>query len=68
MQQYNWLYNYRHVQGVQRSLNGLKHRAKHITEVDTAYRIFITNYYQLAQCYYEFIDDVIKYVKIELSH
>lgn len=68
MQQHNWLYGYRNVQGIQRSLNGLKHRAKYLNEVDTAYKIFITYYYQLAQCYYEFIDDVLKFVKIELSH
>ncbi|RYE24786.1 MAG: DUF479 domain-containing protein [Sphingobacteriales bacterium] len=68
MEQNNWLYGYRTVQGVQRSLNGLKHKAKYISEVDTAYKTFITYYYQLAQCYYEYIDDAIKYVKIELSH
>lgn len=68
MQEHNWLYGYRTVQGVQRSLTGLKHRAKYIEEVDTAYKTFITYYYQLAQCYYEFIDDVIKFVKIELTH
>jgi acyl carrier protein phosphodiesterase len=68
MKERNWLYNYRTVQGVQRSLGGLKHRAKYISEVDTAYKIFITYYYQLAQCYYEFIDDIMKFVKIELSH
>lgn len=67
MKDHNWLYGYRTVQGMQRSLNGLKHRAKHLKEVDTAYKTFITHYYQLAQCYYELIDDLKRFVKIELS-
>lgn len=68
MQQQNWLYNYRTLQGIKRSLNGLHRRAKYMPETDKAYDIFIGHYYQLAQCYYEFIDDIVKYVKLELSH
>lgn len=67
MKEQNWLYNYRHVQGIQRSLNGLHRRAQHMPPPDNAYKTFITHYYQLAQCYYELIDDVISFVKIELS-
>lgn len=67
MQQHNWLYNYRNVMGTQRSLNGLARRAKHIAPIDKAYETFITHYYQLAQCYYEIMDDVVKFVKLELS-
>lgn len=67
MQQHNWLYNYRTLQGVQRSLHGLSRRAAHMPPVETAYQIFVTNYYQLAQCYYEFMDDAVKFVKVELS-
>lgn len=62
----NWLYNYRTVQGVKRSLEGLSRRAKYIPPIDKAYENFVTHYYQLAQCYYELIDDVVKFVKIEL--
>ncbi|HXS38170.1 MAG TPA: ACP phosphodiesterase [Flavipsychrobacter sp.] len=68
MKQNNWLYGYRTMQGVQRSLQGLARRALHMPPIDIAYEIFVTRYYQLAQCYYEFIDDVVKFVKIELSH
>jgi acyl carrier protein phosphodiesterase len=67
MKQHNWLYHYRTLQGVQRSLQGLSRRAAYMPPVDTAYQIFVTNYYQLAQCYYEFIDDAVKFVKVELS-
>jgi len=67
MQQHNWLYNYRTMQGIQRSLTGLHRRAKHMPDIEKAYEIFVTNYYMLNQCYYEFIDDIITFVKIELS-
>ncbi|XZF14111.1 ACP phosphodiesterase [Chitinophagaceae bacterium MMS25-I14] len=67
MKEHNWLYNYRTMQGMQRSLNGLARRAAHIPPIENAYKTFIGHYYQLAQCYYEFIDDVIHYVKVELN-
>lgn len=67
MQQHNWLYNYRTLQGIQRSMQGLHRRAAYMPPVDEAYKIFVTNYYQLAQCYYELIDDVVRFVKLELS-
>ena len=65
MKQQNWLYNYRTFKGMERALNGLARRATHMPPIDKAYEIFITAYYQLNQCYFEFIDDVIKFVKIE---
>ena len=65
MRQQNWLYNYRTLKGMERALNGLARRAAHMPPVDKAYEIFVTAYYQLNQCYFEFIDDVIKFVKIE---
>src|SRR5690606_5824657 len=67
MEEHNWLYNYRTLQGIQRSLNGLARRAKYLPPVEPAYEIFISNYHILNQCYYEFIDDVINFVKVELS-
>ncbi len=68
MKEQNWLLNYRTLKGMERSLNGLARRALHMPPIEKAYEIFVTNYYQLNQCYYEFIDDVIKFVKIELSN
>ena len=65
MQQHNWLYSYRTLKGMERALNGLERRAAHMPPPDKAYDIFVTAYYQLNQCYDEFIDDVIKFVKIE---
>jgi acyl carrier protein phosphodiesterase len=68
MREHNWLYGYRTMQGMNRSLNGLARRAKHMPPPENAYKTFVTYYYQLAQCYYELIDDVVKFVKIELTN
>jgi acyl carrier protein phosphodiesterase len=67
MKEHNWLLGYRNLLGVQRSLKGLERRAKYIPSTDKAYQLFIRHYYELNQCYFEFIDDVIKFVKIELT-
>jgi len=68
MRQYNWLYGYRTMLGIQRSLQGLARRAsEHFPPPDIAYQLFLEHYYQLAQCYYELIDDITEFVKIELS-
>jgi acyl carrier protein phosphodiesterase len=43
MQEQDWLYNYRTNEGMQKSFGGLARRAKYITEIDTAYKIFLEN-------------------------
>jgi acyl carrier protein phosphodiesterase len=65
MKTHNWLYHYRSLKGVERSLSGLARRARHMPPVDKAYETFIANYYQLNQCYSELIEDMTGYVKIE---
>jgi acyl carrier protein phosphodiesterase len=64
----NWLYGYRTLQGMQHSLNSLERRSQQIGDMQPAYQLFIEYYYQLAQCYYDLADDVVKYVKIELTN
>lgn len=68
MKAHDWLYNYRSLKGMERSLSGLHRRAKHMPEAGKAYELFVTNYYHLNQCYYDFIDDIIKFVKNELAN
>jgi acyl carrier protein phosphodiesterase len=68
MKQHDWLYNYRSLKGMERSLSGLERRALYMAPAEKAYALFIANYYQLSQCYYEFIDDIIKFVKIEMTN
>jgi acyl carrier protein phosphodiesterase len=67
MREHNWLYNYRTMMGIRRSLGGLERRAKHIPPIEEAYNIFVGRYYQLAQCYYELMDAVKVFVKAELA-
>lgn len=67
MREQNWLFNYRNLLGMKRSLNGLHRRAKHMAPPEQAYDTFIAHYYELAQCYYELMDDIAQFVKIELS-
>lgn len=67
MQSQNWLYNYRTVKGIEKAFQGLVHRAQHLEDSKAAYQIFITHFYELNQRYYEFIDDVVVFVKNELN-
>ncbi len=56
MQTGDWLYGYRTLQGVQRSLGGLLRRAPRMGDMGRAYRTFIGWYYALNQCYFELMD------------
>jgi len=67
MQEYDWLYGYRSMRGAERSLGGLSRRAKHMPPPEAAYEIFVGRYYQLAQCYFELMQDLLAYVKIEIA-
>lgn len=67
MKENNWLYNYRNIKGMDKALKGLKHRANYMPDQQEAYNLFIAHYYQLAQCYYEFMDDAINFVKVQLK-
>lgn len=67
MREHNWLYNYRTLKGMERSLHGLFRRAQHMPPVDKAYEIFVTSYYQLNQAYFDLINDLVRFVKIELG-
>lgn len=65
MREQNWLYYYRTLMGIRRSLGGLERRAQHMPPIEEAYNIFIGRYHQLAQCYYELIDDLKAFTKKE---
>jgi acyl carrier protein phosphodiesterase len=67
MKEHNWLYGYRTMKGMERSLTGLARRAKHMPPPEKAYELFVANFYQLNQAYYELIDDMIAFVKNELQ-
>lgn len=67
MKEQNWLYNYRTMSGVSRSLKGLHRRAKYMPEPDDAYNSFVVSYYEIGQCYYEFIEKAYKFVNAQLT-
>lgn len=63
MQGHNWLYNYRNVKGMEKALNGLAYKAQYLNDASRAYALFLQYYYELNQRYFEFIDDVVAFVK-----
>lgn len=58
MKNYNWLFNYRSMQGTRRSLGGVVRRAAYLTESDTAARLFEEHYQPLRDCYRQFWRDM----------
>jgi acyl carrier protein phosphodiesterase len=61
MKQYNWLYNYKNSAGVQRSFEGIAHRALYISESSTAFRLFEENYGELQKYYTAFFPSLKKF-------
>ena len=58
MQSQNWLYNYRYVQGIERSFEGLVRRAAYLNESAVAFKIFEHEYESLKKCYHIFFPDL----------
>jgi acyl carrier protein phosphodiesterase len=58
MKEHNWLYNYRHKWGIEKSLGGVVRRAAYLTEAGTAYQLFEQHYQLLADCYRHFWVDL----------
>ncbi len=54
MKQYNWLYNYKSMFGIQRSFDGISRRALYMDESDTAFGLFSRYYNELQTCYADF--------------
>ena len=54
MKRHDWLYNYRTRQGIERSFEGVVHRAAYLTDSQTAFKLFEENYNKLQQYYIDF--------------
>jgi acyl carrier protein phosphodiesterase len=67
METQNWLYNYRTIKGIEKALMGLSNKAKYMENSNLAYQLFIQHFYELNQRYYEFIDDIVNFVKNEIE-
>ncbi len=61
MKEYDWLYNYRHAWGIERSFNGVVRRSAYLTESEVAFEIFNTHYKAIQVCYDTFFPDLKKY-------
>lgn len=58
MKMENWLYNYRTVEGIEKSLRGLVRRAAYISDSTAAIKLFKSNYDELKNYYREFFPAV----------
>jgi acyl carrier protein phosphodiesterase len=63
MKMHNWLYNYKHVWGTERSFGGVVRRSQYLTESKTAAILFKDNYQLLSDCYRHFWAEVKPYAK-----
>ncbi len=67
MKQQNWLYNYRTLNGMENSFEGVARRAVYLNNSVAAFEAFMKNYNELKVCYKAFIPDVMKYAKEQLE-
>lgn len=58
MRSQNWLYNYQFDFGIQKSFQGLAHRAAYIPESGTAFELFLNNKELMQEQYNEFFHSV----------
>ena len=67
MKAQDWLFNYQHRQGIERSLSGLVRRSAYMTDHQPAFILFNEHYSLLQQCYNAFIKDVKSYAKEQME-
>ena len=67
MKQENWLYNYRTLEGINKSLRGLVRRSAYMVDHEPAFSILQENYSALQELYTFFIADVKSFAKNRLE-
>lgn len=67
MKQHNWLYNYQFARGIEKSMEGLVHRARYMSDSNTAFRIFTDNYEELKAAYNAFFPELRNYSLMKFS-
>lgn len=58
MKMQNWLYNYKHHWGMEKSFGGVVYRSKYLSESNSAFELFIKNMEELQLCYNAFAPDL----------
>jgi acyl carrier protein phosphodiesterase len=66
MKAQDWLYNYRHKEGINNSLHGLARRATHMPDPAIAFQIFESQFGQLQDCYRRFFPELKNFASNEL--
>lgn len=67
MKEHDWLYNYRHTRGIEKSFGGVVRRSAYLTESETAFEIFKSHYKPMQECYNAFFPDLKKYSRNNLD-
>jgi acyl carrier protein phosphodiesterase len=68
MREQNWLLNYRSLEGIHRSFQGLTHRAKYIQDAEPPYQAFLKHYEALKNCYELFFPNLKTFAYNELLY
>ncbi len=67
MREHDWLYNYQHLWGIEKSFGGLVRRAVYLSESAIAFEVFTENYNAMQACYDNFFPDLKKYTVGQLD-
>jgi acyl carrier protein phosphodiesterase len=67
MQSQNWLYNYKTINGIEKSFGGVVRRSLYLNSSDAAFGLFKSNYSALQNCYFNFFPDVKAFTIGELN-
>lgn len=67
MKSQNWLYNYRTIDGINKSFGGVVRRAVYLNNSIAAFDAFLKHYNELKECYKAFFPDVKKWAKTNLD-
>lgn len=67
MKAQNWLYNYRTIDGINKSFGGVVRRAVYLNNSSSAFDAFLKHYNELKECYEAFFPDVKQYAKEQLN-
>ncbi len=63
----NWLYNYRHLEGIQRVLNGMNNRAKYKSNMNLAIQELQEYYTEFENEFTDFFSDAIDFSELKLK-
>lgn len=61
MKEHDWLYNYRHRWGIEKSFIGVVRRSVYLTESEIAFDIFNKDYKAMEDCYHIFFPELKKF-------